>query len=57
VLLIVIRTILKVSNNKKLPNSNISLLYVVLADDTFPLSCNVMKLYALGNITKMEENI
>jgi len=53
--LIVIWTILKVSNNKKLPNSNISLPYIVLVDNAFPLSYNVMKLYPLGNITKWKK--
>lgn len=40
------RAISKISNNK-LPNTNISVSYVVLADDVFPLSYNVMKPYPL----------
>jgi hypothetical protein len=49
------RTILKVRNDQKLANANISVPYVVLADDAFTLSYNVMKLCPLANITKGEK--
>jgi hypothetical protein len=44
--------ILKIHNDQKLPNTNILVPYIVLADDACPLSYNVMKPYPLGNITQ-----
>ncbi|XP_050301586.1 uncharacterized protein LOC126739810 [Anthonomus grandis grandis] len=49
------RTILNIPDGKNLPNTNITMPYVVLADDAFPLSYNVMKPYSLKNITKEEK--
>lgn len=49
------REILKIPGDKQLPSSNISVPHVVLADDAFPLSYNVMKPYPLANITKEEK--
>ena len=49
------RSILNIPEGKKLPNTNVVTSYVVLADDAFPLSYNVMKPYPLRNITKEEK--
>lgn len=47
-------SLLNIPKDNKLPNTNVVLPYVVLADDAFPLSHNVMKPYPLKNITKEE---
>lgn len=49
------RRILNIPKDKKLPNSNSILPFVVLADNDFPLSQNVMKPYPLNNITREEK--
>lgn len=49
------RSILNIPDSKQLPNTNITTPFVVLADDAFPLSYNVMKPYSLKNITKEEK--
>lgn len=49
------RSILNIPDGKNLPQTNITVPYVVLADDAFPLSYNVMKPYPLKNLTKDEK--
>lgn len=49
------RALLNIPDAKQLPNSNITIPYVVLADDVFPLSYNVMKPYPLKRITREEK--
>lgn len=49
------RSILNIPDGKNLPNTNINMPYVVLADDAFPLSYNVMKPYPLKHISKEEK--
>ncbi|CAH1997306.1 unnamed protein product [Acanthoscelides obtectus] len=48
-------SILNIPAGKNLPGANIATPYVVLADDAFPLSYNVMKPYPLKNITREEK--
>lgn len=43
---------LNIPGEKCLPNTNISIPYVILADDAFPLSRNVMKPYPLRDISR-----
>lgn len=48
------RSILNIPAEKKLPNVPSTTPFVVLADDAFPLSYNVMKPYSMKNITTEE---
>lgn len=47
-------SLLDIPTAKKLPDTNDVLPYVVLSDDAFPLSHNVMKPFPLKNITREE---
>lgn len=49
------RAQLNIPDGRRLPGTNIVAPYVVLADDAFPLSYNIMKPYPLKNITKEEK--
>lgn len=49
------RSILNIPKEKILPGTTTSTPYVVLADDAFPLSYNVIKPYPLRNITNEEK--
>ncbi|XP_046998608.1 uncharacterized protein LOC124613905 [Schistocerca americana] len=46
------RSMLNISEGRKLRNTNITTPIAVLADDAFPLSYNIMKPYPLKGITK-----
>ncbi|XP_049771727.1 uncharacterized protein LOC126191157 [Schistocerca cancellata] len=49
------RSMLNIPDGRKLGNTNITTPMVVLADDAFPLSYNIMKPYPLKGITKEEK--